>query len=244
MVGLMDIHARIQEFLQENFPLPLREGAGGGGILEKEDASFRYPPSLTLPLKRGGNLYTKAGVVPFLRDPYRYYLMKPMAKNLELDAPEFQLCKGTRMMKIDDAWVDIPSSFPSPPVGEAGAKRRERGCLNEGSSKIPPLPQGEREVVLESLAATALREGIEELGLKLKNIKELFDLGPYGFSSATTGKSKEMWLFAAEMAQDDFSDEVAETTADRTWLTMPEFNVAGREDHRYILRDIEKKLNQ
>ena len=35
------------------YPLPLREGAGGGGILEK-DVSLRYPPSLTLPLKGGG----------------------------------------------------------------------------------------------------------------------------------------------------------------------------------------------
>ena len=97
---------------------------------------------------------------------------------------------------------------------------------------------------MESLAETALREGIEELGLRLKNIKQLLDVGPYRFSSATTGKSKEMWLFAAEMASGDFSADVAPTTAERVWLSLEEFDIAGREDHRYILRDIESKLKE
>lgn len=98
--------------------------------------------------------------------------------------------------------------------------------------------------MVEFLAVTALREGIEELGLKLENIKQLYDVGAYDFSSATSGNAKQMWLFAAEMSADDFSDDVADSTAGCGWLSLAEFDVAGREDHRYILRDIEKKLKQ
>ncbi len=43
-------------------PLPLREGAGGGGILEK-DISLRYPPTPTLPLKGGGNSIHFRGLI-------------------------------------------------------------------------------------------------------------------------------------------------------------------------------------
>jgi hypothetical protein len=181
----MDIHARIQQFLQQQTIRSLCEGG--------DDQA-----------------YTKAGVVPFLRNPYRYYLMKPVAKNPELGLPKFQLCKGTRMVKSGNTWKDMRDGR------EAGVK--------------------------ETLAQTALREGIEELGINILNINELYDVGPYGFSSATTGKSKAMWLFAAEMASEDMPGEVALTTAECAWLTAAEFEVAGREDHRYILSDIEKKL--
>lgn len=166
----MDIHARIQQFLQQQ----TIHAIGRGGYSEA---------------------FTKAGVVPFMRGPYRYYLMKPVAKNLERGLPEFQICKGTRENQ-------------------------------------------------ETPTQTALREGVEELGLKIQNIKQLFDVGLYGFSSATTGKSKEMWLFAAEMKSEDFSDEVESTTAERGWFSLQEFEVVGREDHRYILRDIENKLKE
>jgi hypothetical protein len=186
----MDIHALIQKFLQQQSNLP--PTVGGEGV-------------------------TKAGVVPFVRDPYRFYLMKPVAKQQNLGAPKFQLCKGTRMMKVDGVWQDITPSLTLPPTGG-----------------------GE----IETLAQTALREGIEELGLILENIGRLFDMGAYDFSSATTGKGKTMWLFAAEMKSEEFSPEVAPTTADRGWLTLEEFNMVGREDHRYILEDIEKKLKE
>jgi hypothetical protein len=183
----MDIHARIQQFLQQQTIHPSSEGAGDAII--------------------------KAGVVPFLRHPYRYYLMKPVAKNAGLDAPKFQLCKGTRMHRLPDGtWQD--------------------------------MQDGKDGEIKETLAETALREGIEELGLELEHIQQLFDMGPYDFSSASTGRAKKMWLFAAEMRLEHFSAEVAATTAERGWLGLDEFSVAGREDHRYILRDIERKLSK
>jgi len=222
MLGVMDIHARVQEFLQENSPLRLREGLDGS----KNDVRTSFfnhsggrgacdlPPTPPSPSRGEGDFYTKAGVVPFIQRKAQlaYYLMKPVAKNPGLDAPKFQLCKGTRMMKVGGVWVD--------------------------------MPDGMNAEIKESLAATALREGIEELGLNLTNIKALFDVGSYGFSSATTGKSKEMWLFAAEMGAEEFSGEVAPTTAECAWLTLQEFDIAGREDHRYILRDIESRLKE
>jgi hypothetical protein len=97
----------------------------------------------------------------------------------------------------------------------------------------------------ELLSATAIREGIEELGLMLPGLHRLLELGPYGFSSIKTGRSKNMWLFAAEMSSQEEvlpMAEVASTTFERRWMTHAQFAVEGREDHRYILKDIERKL--
>lgn len=160
----------------------------------------------------------KAGVVPYMREGgLRYYVMKPRGDRPELGAPTFQLGKGTRMYLV-------------PGVGWRD--------LREDNAAAPEK---------ESMAETALREGIEELGLKLSNIAALVDLGPYNFTSAATGKEKQMWLFAAEMKdEDDFAAErdVAITTRERSWVSEAEFAVVGRKDHHYILRDIEAKLKQ
>ena len=165
---------------------------------------------------QGEGDYIKAGVIPFLREnPSRYYVMKPRAKLPELGAPPFQICKGTRMQLV-------------PNIGWRDIKE-----------------EGMRAPIMESLAETALREGIEELGVRLDNIKALIDIGPFGFSSATTGRSKSMWLFAAEMKNEkDFlpDNSIAETTAERQWMPLSEFTVVGREDHRYILETIQSKL--
>jgi len=205
----MDIHARIQQFLQHVIPSPL----GRGWRIAPGEGGAKVIGPHPNPLPEGEGI-TKAGVVPFIRQDTQlsYYFMKPVARHAHLAAPKFQLCKGTRMVRLPDgSWQDMGSGMNG-------------------------------EDIKESLAETALREGIEELGLKLENIKRLFDAGPYGFSSAVTGKGKKMWLFAAEMASQDFSDDVAPTTAECTWLTLDEFAVAGREDHVAILRDIEEKL--
>ncbi|MDE3015978.1 MAG: NUDIX hydrolase [Pseudomonadota bacterium] len=215
----MDIHAPIRAFLQQQsivFLSPSGSGAGmralrappspGASAFAKASADMPRPP---LPEGEG---IIKAGVVPFLRDPLRFYLMKPVARHAGLPPPEFQICKGTRMMKIGGQWQDIVSS---PAAG----------------------------MEIESLAETALREGIEELGLTLENIRRLFDLGAYTFVSAKTGREKRMWLFAAEMASEEFSGEAADTTAGRGWLSFKEFMAAGRNDNKPILMDINNKLN-
>jgi hypothetical protein len=159
--------------------------------------------------------YIKAGVVPFLRqEPYLFYLMKPVPRHLKLGAPAFQLCKGTRMQFLGEGgWRDMRDD--AAPVGR-----------------------------METLAATALREGIEELGLKLEAITRILDVGPYRFSSAKSGVTRQMWLFAAEMSSSDAlpMEEVAKTTTERGWLSCEQFAVVGREDHRYIVRDIAARL--
>jgi hypothetical protein len=93
--------------------------------------------------------------------------------------------------------------------------------------------------------ATGLREGIEELGLKLELIRSLINVGPYRFASVNSGNPKYMWLFAVELASvEDMlpMDKVDKTTAERGWLSLDEFAVVGRDDHRYILEDIALKL--
>jgi len=160
--------------------------------------------------------HTKAGVVPFMRtQPHQFHFMKPGSKITGLTEATFQICKGTRMHFVPGTgWRDI------------------RDSKNKMELK-------------ETLVQTALREGIEELGLKLGNIVKLIELGTYHFSSATTGKDKEMWLYAAEMVnQSNFlpDSEIASSTAAREWMTAAQFTSAGREDHRYILKDITSKL--
>lgn len=182
----MDIHALIRAFLQQQSIKKLSS--------PKEE-----------------RIVLKAGIVPFLRNPLRFYLMKPVAQHTGLPPPKFQICKGTRMMKVGGIWQDIAS---------------------------PPATT----VEMESLEETALREGIEELGLVPGNILKLFDLGAYAFASTKSGHEKQMYLFAAEMASEDFSNDVAATTAARVWLELEEFAIVGRDDHLYILNDIAAKL--
>lgn len=163
--------------------------------------------------------YNKSGVVPFIRHEggFRFYVMKPHFNIPELGPPPFQLCKGTRMQ-----W-ELGLGWRDVKQGAALAEKHE------------------------SLAETALREGAEELGLKLENIAGLYDLGPYEFASATTGKPKRMWLFAAKIidSADMLSDaEVEAHTSERQWLSASEFAVVGRSDHRYILDDIEVRLGE
>lgn len=163
--------------------------------------------------------FTKAGLVPFLWEEgeLQFYVMKPHGKMPNLGAPPYQLGKGTRMYFV-------------PGVGWRDMR-----------------DEGDYGGVKESLAETALREGMEELGVELTNIKELFDLGPYHFSSATTGKSRQMWLLAAQVREADgfmSASQVAHTTEAREWLSVSEFAVVGRADHHYILQDIEKRLKR
>ena len=122
-------------------------------------------------------------------------------------------------------------------------------------TRMQKLAQGWKDVrdgmtvsgELETLPTTALREGIEELGLRLDAIQRLFDLGPYAFASAISADTKHMWLFAAEMTDEDallHEREIALTTHARSWMTLEEFNREGRDDHRAILHDIATRLAQ
>ena len=163
--------------------------------------------------------YMKAGIIPFVRQEssFHYLFMKPVSKYNAYNPPAFQICKGTRMyLHRGSGWRDMKA-------GDEGVTDKE------------------------ALAVTAMREGIEEVGLKLDAITRMLDVGPYKFLSEKTGKSKYMWLFTTELASiDDLlpDQEVARTTAERSWLTAEEFAVVGRADHRYIMEDIAAKLKK
>jgi hypothetical protein len=122
-------------------------------------------------------------------------------------------------------------------------KGTRMGMTRFGWRDIQTGPQGGAET--ESLAETALREGVEELGLSLQGICALYDAGPFGFTSVSTGKKKEMWMFAAEIEDENMLlpvREVAATTAVRKWMTVSDFHHMGREDHCAILRQLTRAL--
>lgn len=156
----------------------------------------------------------KAGIIPFLPNPLRYQVMVPVASKPDLGLPDFQLCKGTRMMKKDGRWVDMRGDVPD-------------------------------DVRREPLAHTALREGIEELGIILDNIKRSFPLGEFRFISATSRTEVTLWLMAAEMKDEHemLSDaHVAKYTTARAWQSLQEFARLGRVDHAHILGLVEEKI--
>lgn len=165
---------------------------------------------------------TKAGILPYMpgntREDMQFYVFKPKPKRIELGEPNYQICKGTRMMQFEGSWRDIPDTVTP-------------------ASTMP----------LEPLIETALREGQEELGLKLENISALHDLGSYSFTSEKTGQMKWMWLYAARMYRHrDFTADaaVAEYTESRLWSTYTQFRTLGRADHIAIISDVLPMLAQ
>lgn len=153
----------------------------------------------------------KAGIVPFMQGPLRYYVMTPVATKPDLGLPDFQLCKGTRMFKGERGWEDMRKHVPD-------------------------------HAELEALPVTALREGIEELGLKLSNIEKFIPLGEYRFTSATNRQEVRLWMSAALVKKpEDFAAPV-DSTAECKWMTLAEFNKQGRADHAHILSQMEERL--
>lgn len=168
-------------------------------------------------LRQSPDRFVKAALIPFIRRAgLEYYVMQPKPAREGLPPPEFQICKGTRMHFID------------------GIGWRD---MKEGN------PAEDRR---ETLVETGLREGVEELGLELLNIVGLFDMGPYNFSSISTGKSRQMWVFAAEVIDaSDFlpAEKIDPATDKREWIDAEEFAKTGREDHKAILADVHSRLS-
>lgn len=99
--------------------------------------------------------------------------------------------------------------------------------------------------IMETLAETALREGEEELGLKLENIQTLYDLGAFSFTSASTHKTLTSWMFAASIVNpDDFLPMAAivSVTSERGFFTLAELQKLSRPDHFHMLEQIDRKL--
>ncbi|NBX04345.1 MAG: NUDIX hydrolase [Alphaproteobacteria bacterium] len=168
------------------------------------------------PLRLGGlvgEAYTKAGVVPFMRGE---------------DGLRFYAMKPR-------------AKRPDLPPPEFQLCKGTRMTQEDGQWR--DMRDGEVSTELsETLAETALREAMEEIGLVLANVTALFDVGGYDFASAASGKSKKMWLFATEVASaENFTDTEA-STAERGWFTLDEFALVGRADHHEILREIARLL--
>lgn len=97
---------------------------------------------------------------------------------------------------------------------------------------------GEAPEASEALEVTALREGMEELGVTPDGIEALYDGGPCAFASSRGGGMRSMWLFAARLRTEEAllpMSAVAASTHARRWMTLAEFSAEGRADHRPIL---------
>lgn len=168
----------------------------------------------------------KAGIVPFVRcamDEIQFYLMSPRASEKYSMPSKLQICKGTReykkSIKSKTVWIDY------------GAK--DIGGI---------APEN-----LEPLLVTALREGIEEVGLRTSNLSQIYEHGLVKFKSETTGEPKKLWLYLAEIKDKtafDFPDKQHANTGDRRWVSLNADRELIREDYQEILENIEQQLYQ
>ncbi len=141
-------------------------------------------------------------------------VMKPRAEAKHLGEPSFQLAKGTRQIYINEHWCDM----------------RDDDLRHADASFFEPLVQ------------TALREGREEVGLKTSNIKRIFDMGGFVFTSVSKGIKRPLHMFAAEIMNEEDFDPFEPSTAQARWMTQGEFAKWGRADHAKILDEILKPL--
>lgn len=180
-----------------------------------------HPPAPLAAPTQPDEAVIKAGILPFLPAPspdgWKWLFMRPVAEHPHLPPPPLQICKGTRMGLSGGKWKDVKKKF-SPHDFER----------------------------LETPAETALREGVEELGLELSAILRLYDLGDAEFSSASTGKKKSMRLFAAELADERHllpMESVEPSTAERRWCSLQEFAWQARPDHLDIVEKSRSMLD-
>ena len=166
-----------------------------------------------------GNGVDKAGTVPFVMESgaILFYLHKPGGSYPELGDPGFQIAKGTREAQNDE--------------GEWVRYNARKHAKNK----------------VEPLIVSALREGIEEAGLKTANIERLLEWGIATFKSATKSHEKSMWLYLAEMKdKDDFLEPDSEhgNTAECRWFDIEtaEAKELIRPDHFEILQQIHQRL--
>lgn len=162
----------------------------------------------------------KVGILPFIRekntpDSMKILVMKPSSENELLGVPKFQIAKGTRRINMCGSWCDM----------------REDDLRYADESFHEPL------------IATALREGSEEIGLKPKNIRILFDMGGFTFISASKGTKKQMHLFVADIIDAKNFGRFESTTSETHWFTPKDFMTEGRPDHAAIIGEVVARLN-
>lgn len=107
--------------------------------------------------------------------------------------------------------------------------------------KKEKLPESES---FEAHPVTALREGWEEVGLVPEDIKSLYDMGRYEYSSESEGGRRPVWIYAAEVRSKNIGEPLqGEKTVSRAWCTIgkpPSKEI--RSDHIPILNSVEKSL--
>ena len=169
----------------------------------------------------------KAGALPYRvtqAGKIEYYLFKPSAMFDDDSDPGFQICKGTR--EIFNAETDEWENYH---------KRAQLDELGVGN--------------LEPIKVTAIREAIEEVGLKPEAMIAAGEWGQAAFTSASTGALKTMWLFAIQLEENAEFDEPHATEANtiaREWFNLEneEQSTKIRQDHLQIIRQIDKVLQQ
>ncbi len=147
---------------------------------------------------------TRAGVLPFYVPPHgpcEFLFMTPRPKN-GLAPPKDQIAKGGRQVKINGVWRDM-----------------EDRSIDASTLEMEPV------------AATAMREGREEIGLLPENVTRLYDIGPVEFISEKKKIPTKMYLFAAQVK----TKENFERVEGARWMTLDAFLKEGREDHRKIV---------
>ena len=167
---------------------------------------------------------TKCGVLPYrmIDGKAEYYLFKPAGDKPELGDPGFQIPKGTREIFNGDEWEDYKNKSQ---LASYGAEN------------------------LETVKVTALREGIEEIGLPVEAIEKAGDWGVATFISASKGTEKAMWLYPLQMNAGTVFNEPDVTHANtvaRQWLNINNREQANqiRPDHLQVIREIDRVISK
>jgi len=156
----------------------------------------------------------KAGVVFTFQHEHSLetLLIKPQPKKRDsLGMPPWQIIKGTRMINL------------------------KGGKLKDYHPNDKDYKKGD----LEPLLVTALREGIEESGLKLENIDSVEPAGLYYFRSASTKEKKSMILYTVTIKDKfhfDWPTPEHPDTAHMQWFSVSHLPEDIRADAKKIIK--------
>lgn len=174
----------------------------------------------------GGHMLDKAGILPFRYNAVgelEFFFVLPEEKHPDYGPQQFQIAKGTRKVHGPNGWRDMRS---------------------------PECANGPGVISVEPLAAAALREGAEEIGLLGPMVTHLIDAGKFPFQSqkdmAHGGSGAKMLrVFLAEVrdpAELEASQPTLDHTQDRKWL-KPDDPLL-RADHRAIAQKLAAMLEK
>lgn len=99
----------------------------------------------------------------------------------------------------------------------------------------PEDEHGNQETVLDC----AIREAVEELGLKEENL-----VGLPAYLMSASYKTYELFMFSCEIKDINNFDKPCYETEYTIWLTAEEFAVRGRKDHQVFVNELERRLRE